>query len=188
MRPTLIALLAMCLCLPLMGADNDKPVPKDLKSLKALAEKGDARAQNNLGLRYSIGQDDREAVKWYRKAADQKGLPAAMAQNFLGDMYNGGKGVKKDLKEAVKWYRKVAEQGYPFGQNKLGLMYWEGEGVPQDFVTAYAWVDIATTNRNPFSKTLKGSFAQNMTPKQIAKAEALVKEMIKKNPKLLNKK
>jgi TPR repeat protein len=167
-----------------MGADKDKPLPKDLKSLKALAEKGDARAQNNLGLRYSIGQDDREAVKWYRKAADQG---YAEAQYTLGRMYYKGQGMEKDDEEAVKWYRKVAEQGYPFGQNKLGLMYWEGEGVPQDFVTAYAWVDIATTNGNPFSKTLKGSFAQNMTPKQIAKAEALVKKMAAKNPKLLKK-
>ena len=75
MRPTLIALLAMCLCLPLMGADKDKPLPKDFKSLKALAEKGDARAQCELGIRYGYGlgvpEDDKEAVKWFRKAAEQ---------------------------------------------------------------------------------------------------------------------
>ena len=49
MKPTFIALLALCLCLPLMGADKEKPLPKDIPSLKVLAEKGDARAQNELG-------------------------------------------------------------------------------------------------------------------------------------------
>ena len=31
------------------------------------------------------------------------------------------------------------------------------------------------------------SVAKNMTPEQIAKAQALAKEMVKKNPKLLKK-
>ena len=42
MKTTLVALLAMGLCLPLAGAEKDKPLPKDFKALKALAEKGDA--------------------------------------------------------------------------------------------------------------------------------------------------
>jgi hypothetical protein len=36
-------------------------------------------------------------------------------------------------------------------------------------------------------KENKASCAKEMTPAQIAKAEALVKEMVKKNPKLINK-
>ena len=75
MKPTFIALLALCLCLPLVGADKKKPLPKDLKSLKALAEKGDARAQLSLGHIYWYGRgvlkDDKEAVRWYRLAAAQ---------------------------------------------------------------------------------------------------------------------
>ena len=34
-----ILLLLLILCVPLMGEDKDKPLPKDFKSLKALAEK-----------------------------------------------------------------------------------------------------------------------------------------------------
>ena len=64
-----VAVLAMRLCLPVMGADKDKPLPKDLKSL---AEKGDARAQNNLGAMYARGEGvEKEAVKWYRNAGEQ---------------------------------------------------------------------------------------------------------------------
>ena len=54
-------------------------------------------------------EDDREAVKWYRRAAEQGD---AGAQTALGTMYLGGKGVPEDDREAVKWYREAAEQGY----------------------------------------------------------------------------
>jgi TPR repeat protein len=34
-----------------------------------------------------------------------------MAQNYVGVMYDTGKGVMQDYNEAVKWYTKAAEQG-----------------------------------------------------------------------------
>jgi len=50
-----------------------------LQELQPLAEQGDMRAQRVLGVMYRFGQgvaqDDRVAVTWYRKAAEQ-GLPA----------------------------------------------------------------------------------------------------------------
>ena len=74
-------------------------------------------AQTNLGLMYDLGegvaQDDAEAVKWYRKAAEQD---SAEAQNNLGTMYVQGQGVAQDEVEAVKWYRKAAEQGIRQGR------------------------------------------------------------------------
>ena len=42
---------------------------------KPLAEKGNARAQNNFGIMYKEGkgvpQDHTEAIKWYRLSAEQ---------------------------------------------------------------------------------------------------------------------
>jgi TPR repeat protein len=55
-----------------------------------------------------VAQDDAEAAKWYRKAAEQG---FASAQNSLGTMYDAGKGVRLDDAEAVKWYSKSAQQG-----------------------------------------------------------------------------
>jgi hypothetical protein len=63
-----------------------------------------------------VPKDTTEAVKWYRKAAEQ-GL--ASVQNGLGYMYENGNGVPKDTTEAVKWYRKAAEQGEAYAQNGL---------------------------------------------------------------------
>jgi Sel1 repeat len=47
-----------------------------LRILRPLADQGDAQAQYNLGVLYDNGlgvpQDDAEAMKWYRKAAEPK--------------------------------------------------------------------------------------------------------------------
>ena len=53
----------------------------------------------------------------YRKAAEQ-GL--AQAQCRLGDFYEYGEGVTKDLVKAAEWYRKAAEQGLAQAQCRLG--------------------------------------------------------------------
>ena len=59
-----------------------------------------------------VPENDAEAVKWYRKAADQG---YAKAQSNLGVMYDNGEGVPENDAEAVKWYRKAADQGYADG-------------------------------------------------------------------------
>ena len=71
MKTVLIAFLGLCLCLPLMAQDKEKPLPKDFESLKALAEKGDARAQCYVAEAY-VKEGSQEAVKWFRKAAEQE--------------------------------------------------------------------------------------------------------------------
>ena len=101
-------------------------------------------------------------------------------------MYRKGKGVAEDDHEAVMWFREAAGQGDAYAQYFLGLMYADGEGVPKDDVTAHAWWSIAANGFEQV-KGVKDLRAQTMTPEQIAKAEELAKEMIKKNPKLLQK-
>ena len=51
-------------------------------------------------------QDDAEAVRWYRLAADQG---YAIAQLTLGAMYLRGDGVPEDHVEAARWYRLSAD-------------------------------------------------------------------------------
>ena len=67
-------------------------------------------AQDALGDCYSSGKnikDNAEAVKWYRKAAEQ-GLSSA--QISLGLCYHAGRGVPRSESDAVYWLRKAAEQ------------------------------------------------------------------------------
>ena len=168
--------------------------PTEFEKTKPLAEKGDPRAQYRLGWMFYNGvdqngeevkQDYNEALKWYRKAAEQGN---ALALDSLGAMYYLGRGVERDFKEALKWYRKATEKGHANAQWQLGVMYAKGEGVLKDNVAAYAWLDVAVANREEGAKSHRISLAKKMTPDQIAKAEALAKEMIRKNPKLLKKK
>ena len=80
-------------------------------------------AQHQLAEMYSKGdgvaQDFKEAVKWYKKAAEQGFV---LSQYSLGILYHTGNGVNKDFKEAEKWYKKAAEQGFARAQNNLAEM------------------------------------------------------------------
>ena len=86
-----------------------------------------------------MAEDSAEAVKWYRKAAEQ-GL--AYAQCKLGLMYKDGIGVAEDSAEAVKWYRKAAEQGLADAQGWLSTMYYNGQGVVKDDVESERWAKL----------------------------------------------
>jgi TPR repeat protein len=55
-----------------------------------------------------VAKDPVEAVKWYRKAAEQN---YADAQLNLGRCYVQGEGVAEDLVEAYKWLLLAARQG-----------------------------------------------------------------------------
>jgi serine/threonine protein kinase len=72
---------------------------------KQLFRKGYSFATGTGG----VAKDEREAVKWYRLAADQR---YAIAQYNLGVCYQNGTGVAKDLTEAAKWLRLAADQGH----------------------------------------------------------------------------
>ena len=91
MKHLLLILVAFFLCLPVDAQDKGERLPKDIPSLKALAEKGDAKAQASLGWMYEKGRgvekDFKEAVKWYRKSAEQGN---AYGQSKLGLMYKNG--------------------------------------------------------------------------------------------------
>ena len=63
-----------------------------------------------------VTQDYAEAVKWYRKAAEQG---HAVAQDYLGFMYRYGLGVTRNDAEARKWYEKAAAQGDEHAERAL---------------------------------------------------------------------
>lgn len=64
--------------------------------------------QFSLGVMYAQGrgvsENDFEAVRWYRKAAEQGDAGDAGAQANLGSMYAMGDGVPKDMLMAYVWW------------------------------------------------------------------------------------
>lgn len=111
-----------------------------LEKWEPLAKAGHVGAQVGLGLMYTTGkgvvENDTEAAKWYRLAAEQGN---ALAQYNLGTIYRNGQGVARDPVEAAKWYKMAAEQGVPAAQFNLGNMYETGEGVTESSVEAIRW-------------------------------------------------
>jgi hypothetical protein len=86
---------------------NISSSPMEATALEQLlegAQKGDAVAQNALGLRYATGQgvklSEVEALHWFTKAAEQGYVPA---ESKLGSLYYGGRGVRQDLNRAYFW-------------------------------------------------------------------------------------
>ena len=117
----------------------------------------DRTAQCLLGMCYERGlgleKSDVEAVKWYRKSAEQG---YAIAQNNLGYMYSDGRGVEQSEAEAVKWYRKAAEQGHVYAQYNLGTCYDEGRGVKQSDAEAVKWYRKSAEQGYGFAQGLLG--------------------------------
>ena len=117
----------------------------------SLRNRGMRHAQTNLGWMYengrSVPQDDAEAVRWYRLAAEQG---HADAQFNLGVMYDTGRGVSQDYAEAVRWYRLAAEQGHAIAQRRLDEMLKsraDADGDYQKGLNAYNKRDYATALR-----------------------------------------
>jgi hypothetical protein len=127
-----------------------------------------------------VPQDDAEAIKWWRKAAEHEN---ADAQSRLGYAYSTGQSVPQDDAEAIKWWRKAAEHGNANAQHNLGYMYANGVGVPKDYVKAYMWTSLAVgrysygdgeaRNRAIANRDL---FARYMTPQQVSEAQSLSRE------------
>lgn len=122
-----------------LNALDRKHYATALRSWRDLAEKGDARAMNNVGLMYERGlgvtQSYVEAMNFYRRAADA-GLPEA--QYNLGTLYHNGYGVEVNNSQAVFWFRKAAAQRLPDAHYMMGLHLWEGKGVRRDPLAALA--------------------------------------------------
>lgn len=83
-----------------------------------------------------VAQSYAEAMKWYRKAADQSD---AQAQFNLGTKYYRGEGVQQDYDKALMWIRKAADQGNAVAQRSLGVMYNKGQGVTRDSAETSRW-------------------------------------------------
>lgn len=123
-----------------LGVEKDKA--ESMKWSRKAAEQGDAFEQWVLGSQYSMGDRlveneddfvrwhiknseltipvsvmrDREAVKWYRRAAEQGFV---WAQRDLGECYVKGKGVVKNELLAYQWYLLASANGDETASNDL---------------------------------------------------------------------
>lgn len=125
-----------------------------VKEWRALADRGDADAQFNMGQAYKLGRgapaDMKLAQSWYEKAAAQ-GHEQAQANLGLLLFQNGNRTA------ALPWIRKAADRGDPRAQYVLGTALFNGDGLTKDWPRAYALMSSAAAQG---LAPAKGSLAQ----------------------------
>jgi uncharacterized caspase-like protein len=63
----------------------------------------------------------------------------AVAQAYVGDIYQQGLGTPPSYDRAAHWYQKAAEQGNTRAQMSLGFLYEKGLGVQKNQKLAHGW-------------------------------------------------
>jgi TPR repeat protein len=148
--------------------DGSEPSEEDLRIYELLYAEG-----------RGIKQDNAEAIKWFKKAAEQGFVPAEFNYGFLYPWMN--RGSKEDAiseMESLKWIKKAAEQGSAEAQKHLGLIYYGGySGVKKDYTESLKWYKKAAEQGVAEAQYNVGSMYAEGKGVAIDKAEA-VKWMI----------
>jgi len=119
---------------------------------RKLADAGDGEARWRAARLAAADQDYAEALKFYNRSI-RDGDQRAMVE--LGQMYEEGRGVPKDVRHAVELYERAAEQSR-WARAKLGAMYLEGNGIPKDYEKARSWLQRAAADGNAAARNNLG--------------------------------
>lgn len=104
-------------------AFNREDLTKAMELFTLAAKQGYAPAQVRLGEILDASEYDKEAVDWYRKAAEQGD---AAGEYSVGHMYITGEGVEKNAEKALYWLRRAAEKDYLIAVRSLAQAYRRG--------------------------------------------------------------
>ncbi len=99
---------------------NQGDYVKSLPLWRAQANKGDAQAQNYVGIHYYLGlgtgRNYKKAKEWFEKSAIQGN---ADAQYNFGVMYENGEFVKQDYTTAYMWFYLANENGNSHASGRM---------------------------------------------------------------------
>jgi localization factor PodJL len=124
-----------------------------LQRLAALANTGNAKAQEVLGLEYVDGdgvpENEAEGARWLERSAARG---EAVAAYRLGTMYERGHGVAADPAKATQWYAVAAKAGNRKAMHNLAVAYAQGSGVQKNLLLAAQWFSRAANLGLPDSQ------------------------------------
>ncbi|WP_167772993.1 SEL1-like repeat protein [Ramlibacter humi] len=117
--------------------ETGRGVPRDLERAiqiyQPLADGGSTEARYRLAqIHLAKGQND-EAVRLLTRIVDQGDTRAPLD---LAEMYEGGRGVQRNLPRAIELYKSAADQGSSWAQARLGTLFLRGEGMSADAARA----------------------------------------------------
>lgn len=95
----------------------------------------------NEGYGYYYGGNDYplDYDKAFERFTGAANLGNSDAMNYLGVMYQNGRGVGRNTALAADWYYKAirADNANAYAAYNLGNLYYTGDGVPRDMVKAF---------------------------------------------------
>jgi TPR repeat protein len=176
---------------PVLAQQSQKPQASK-EAMRAFAKSletaGFLRSQALLTLLEQIIRETAEREKFIGAlregdhAAAVKGLTPiakagdAVAQLYIGLVYDRGIGVEQNYAEAARWYQRAADQGVVSAQNNLGVKYVRGQGVERDPVRGYMWLSIAAHSENVAAKRNLGKLSGSLSQEQISTGESLARQ------------
>lgn len=108
-----------------------------MAAFRRAAQSGSAEASVWLGWILDQAEENEEAARRYREAAE-RGNPAGMAR--LAELYAKGEGVAQDHTAAIRLLREAADAGYGKAMTVLAAAYRHGElGLTADARQADEW-------------------------------------------------
>lgn len=91
-----------------------------------------------------IARNKKRALKYYKKAAELKCVPA---EYNIGIHLFFGNGIEQRIEDGLYWLNKAANEGSASAQYSLGTIYLEGlEGINIDLDLAESWYLKAINN------------------------------------------
>ena len=128
-----------------------------IDSIRYEAEQGKADFQYLYGNCFENGwgveEDPKQALTWYKKAAEQE---QKSSYNSIGNLYRMGKGVKQDANEAFRWYKQGAEAKDAQAMLNLGNCYYYGMGTEKSLDEAVKWWQESANYSNAYALAQMG--------------------------------
>lgn len=194
----------------LQGSNATRSKPNAIDYFRRSAELGFAPAQVVLAYFYDTGHavtsDPREALEWYKKAAQQDD---PLAQWLVGRMIYADLVPPRDLNEAQAWlekssshgdpfaeyllgrialersdyarsanrFRQAAQQGLPQAQRALAQLLRDGQGVAQNYFEAYVWLLMSYDSGLRAAMTDLQALEAELSSTQVEQAKSKAREL-----------
>jgi len=101
------------------------------------------------GLQFQFDGSFEKAIQFFKEAATKGHSAAKFA---LGQLYEEGTGVPKDLKAAVEWYTQAANEGLISAQSHLGSFYEFTESDFNNIELAIKYYRMASEHNDTYSQ------------------------------------
>ncbi|KAF3902401.1 hypothetical protein ABW20_dc0107510 [Dactylellina cionopaga] len=144
-----------------IGAGTKKEPQKAVQWYRKAATLGDTAAMYKVGMILHNGllgqqRNDREAIVWLKRAAEQADEDNPHSLHQLGILYESADGngsIVRDMAYAKELFTRAAELGYPPSQYRLGTAYAYGLiGCPVDAKLSITWYSRAAASGNAESE------------------------------------